>query len=132
MLTKIKYVVATSKAPAEALVALKAALAEQNFGVLWELDFNEKLKEKGVETDAVFHLLEVCNPKKAKEALEHEIEMGFFLPCKAVVFVRDGQTYMGIMKPSALLEGYAEPELLSLAMNVEDIMAKALDVAANA
>lgn len=129
MLNAIKYRRVTSKTPEEAILALKSALADRRFGVLWELNFKDKLKEKGVETDVYFHLLEICNPQKAKEALEIDLEMGFFLPCRAVVYVKDSKTMMGIMKPSVLLETSGNKDLLEMAKNVEAILIEALNEA---
>ena len=122
MLSSVKYKVQTEKSPLEAISALKEALAKHSFGVLWELDFNEKLKEKGVETDIQFHLLEVCNPLKAKVALEEDIETGYFLPCRTVVYVKDGKTWMGLLKPTVLLMEAASPALMAVAHEVEAIL----------
>jgi uncharacterized protein (DUF302 family) len=126
MMNSVKYSVQTDKTPAEAIEALKAELAKQSFGVLWELDFKEKLKEKGVEADIEFHLLEVCNPKKAKIALEEDIETGYFLPCRAVVYVKEGKTRMGLLKPTVLLMEAASPALMAVAHEVEAVLEDAL------
>jgi uncharacterized protein (DUF302 family) len=126
MINSVKYKVRTDKSPAEAIESLKANLAEQNFGVLWELDFKEKLKEKGIESDIQFQLLEVCNPHKAKIALEEDIETGYFLPCRAVVYVKEGQTWMGLLKPTVLLMEAASPALMAFAHEVEAVLQDAL------
>jgi uncharacterized protein (DUF302 family) len=126
MINSVKYKVRTDKSPAEAIESLKANLAEQNFGVLWELDFKEKLKEKGIESDIQFQLLEVCNPHKAKIALEEDIETGYFLPCRAVVYVKEGQTWMGLLKPTVLLLEAASPALTAVAHEVEAVLQDAL------
>lgn len=126
MINSVKYKVRTDKSPAEAIESLKTNLAEQNFGVLWELDFKEKLKEKGIESDIQFQLLEVCNPHKAKIALEEDIETGYFLPCRAVVYVKEGQTWMGLLKPTVLLMEAASPALMAVAHEVEAVLQDAL------
>ncbi|SCZ76251.1 DUF302 domain-containing protein [Acidaminobacter hydrogenoformans] len=125
-LNSVKYKVQTNKTPADAIDALKLELAKQSFGVLWELDFKEKLHEKGVETDIEFHLLEVCNPKKAKIALEEDIETGYFLPCRAVVYVKEGKTWIGMMKPTVLLAEAATPALMAVAHEVEAVLEDAI------
>mgnify|MGYP001213409266 CR=1 FL=1 len=125
-LSSVKYKVQTNKTPAEAIESLKEQLSKQSFGVLWELDFKEKLKEKGVESDITFHLLEVCNPKKAKIALEEDIETGYFLPCRAVVYVKDEKTWIGMMKPTVLLAEAATPALMAVAHEVEAVLQDAI------
>jgi uncharacterized protein (DUF302 family) len=65
----IKYEVKINKSFDEAVESLKKSLSENKFGVLWELNFKDKLREKGLEFDTNFKILEVCNPVQAKEVL---------------------------------------------------------------
>jgi uncharacterized protein (DUF302 family) len=62
----IKYEVTTNQPFDEAVYSLIKSLEEQKFGVLWKLNFKDKLKEKGIDFDSNFMILEVCNPHKAK------------------------------------------------------------------
>jgi uncharacterized protein (DUF302 family) len=39
---------------------------------LWELNFKDKLQEKGLDFDKNFKILEVCNPVQAKEGMGPE------------------------------------------------------------
>ena len=50
-------------------------LKQVGFGVLWELNFKDKLREKGLAYNEDFLVMEVCNPAKAKVVLEAEIDM---------------------------------------------------------
>ncbi|MFZ5634184.1 MAG: DUF302 domain-containing protein [Bacillota bacterium] len=123
------YTVTTAKGFETAVADLERALAELKFGVLWKLDVKEKLAEKGVDLDRQFKILEVCNPLKAKQALESNIRIGYFLPCKVVVYVEGGQTRMGTIRPSkmmGMIEG-GVPE--GLADEVDEILAAALEKA---
>lgn len=104
--------------------ALKSELAKVGFGVLWELNFKEKLSEKGLAFKENFLVMEVCNPSKAKEVLEIELDMGFMLPCKVGIYTKDEAIYVGMMKPSALVEN----ELLKeVALKVETDLRHAID-----
>lgn len=95
----------TSKDFISAVADLEKALAEQKFGVLWRLDMREKLAEKGVDFDGHFIILEVCNPHKGlRRHLRPMFKIGYFLPCKVVVYVEDGTTKLGVVRPSALGE----------------------------
>src|SRR5665648_702802 len=99
----INYKVQTNKSFERTIEDLKESLSNHNFGVLWELNFKDKLKEKGLDFDKNFKILEVCNPNQAKKVLEENIEVGFFLPCKIVVYEDSGSVFIGMPKPTELI-----------------------------
>ena len=124
------YEVKTNKTFSAAVDDLKKRLSENNFGVLWELNFKEKLEEKGLDFQPNFKVLEVCNPKQAKEVLELHIEAGYFLPCKLVVYEKENSVFMGMMRPTTMISLFGQDELLlSIAQLVETVLKKALDEA---
>lgn len=123
------YEVKTSKTFTTAVEDLKKSLVINNFGVLWELNFKEKLAEKGLDFQQNFKVLEVCNPKQAKEVLDRHIEVGYFLPCKMVVYEKENSVYMGMMSPTSMIGMLGQEELLSIAQQVETVLKKALDEA---
>ena len=125
----INYKVQTDKTIEEAVAALKAALAGHKFGVLVEHNFQETLRNKGVEFDKNFILLEVCNPVKAKNVLEEDLEMAYFLPCKVGIYDIDGQVYIGMPLPTQLIGMTGNERLLETAQEVEDIMVSAINEA---
>ncbi|HEY8890887.1 MAG TPA: DUF302 domain-containing protein [Clostridium sp.] len=123
----IKYEVKVEKKFGEAVESLKKSLSVNKFGVLWELDFKDKLKEKGLEFDTNFKILEVCNPVKAKEVLSKNIEAGYFLPCKMVVYEKKGSVYIGMIKPTELIKMVGDKELTSIAKDIEKVLKKSID-----
>lgn len=123
------YKVQTDKSFEKVIEDLKMSLSTHHFGVLWELDFKEKLKEKGLEFNKNFKILEVCNPAKAKQVLEENIEAGFFLPCKMVVYEDRGSMFIGMPKPTALIGMINDNKLASLALEVENELKSAMDEA---
>ncbi len=125
----MNYKIATDKSFAEAIESLKISLTNHNFGVLNELNFKDTLKSKGVDFDQDFHLLEVCNPHKAKEVLNEHLEMGFFLPCKIGVYKESGQTYIGMPLPTKLMGMVGNLDLLEIAQEVEDVLVAAIEEA---
>lgn len=125
----INYKVATNKNFEIALEDLKASLNKHSFGVLWELNFKEKLKEKGLDFDKNFKVLEVCNPKKAKEVLDKYIEAGYFLPCKMVVYEDNDSVFIGMLKPTSLTGMIDNDELSSIAAEVEKELMSYIDEA---
>jgi uncharacterized protein (DUF302 family) len=125
----LKYEVKTSKNFSAAVEDLKKALSANSFGVLWELNFKDKLAEKGLDFEQNFKVLEVCNPKQAKEVLERQIEVGYFLPCKMVVYEKDNSVFMGMTLPTALIGMLEQENLLNIAQDVEKVLKKALNEA---
>lgn len=119
----------TEKAFEQALESLKGNLAEEEFGVLWQLNFKDKLQEKGLAFDNNFMILEVCNPSKAQRVLNEQMDMGFFLPCKVAVYEDDGVTYIGMPNPTALMSTIMadNKDLQNMAEEVEGQLKQAID-----
>ncbi len=124
------YTVKTEQSVTHAVQSVKKTLMENGFGTLWELDVPAKLKEKGAEYQGEAVILEVCNPHHAKNALESNPQVIYFLPCKIVVF-KDNQaaTSIGMMLPSVMMEVLQDPALHSFALEVEETLRKAIDQA---
>ncbi len=73
----------------EAIEKVRAALKEEGFGVLSEIDIQEKLKEKlGVDFRR-YVILGACNPALAYKTLQEELEIGLLLPCNVIVYEAD-------------------------------------------
>lgn len=123
------YSVKTDKTVTEAVTDVRSALSEQGFGTLWELNVPSKLQEKGVEYQREAIILEVCNPLHAKNALEANLQVIYFLPCKIVVFEDGGKTSIGMMLPSVMMETLQDPALKAFALEVEGALRTAIDQA---
>lgn len=123
------YSVTTDKTVDGAVEALESSLQANKFGVLWKLDLPAKLQEKGVDYTTPYRVLEVCNPHEAKKVLTQNPLVGYFLPCKIVVYQVDGQTRIGLPKPSVLIDVIGDPSLTDIAEGVEKSLVKAIDEA---
>ena len=76
----------------EAVEKARAALKEEGFGVLSEIDIKEKLKEKlGVDFRR-YVILGACNPPLAYKTLQEDLEIGLLLPCNVIVYEADDTT----------------------------------------
>ncbi|KAB7705401.1 DUF302 domain-containing protein [Bacillus aerolatus] len=121
------YTKAVSVPLEEALTKLEESLKSEKFGVLWQFDIKEKLQEKGVEFNKKFIVLEVCNPHEAKRVLEEESLAGYFLPCKIVVYEENGQTNIGMLKPTALIAMLENNALKEIAKDIENRLIGCID-----
>lgn len=116
-----------TKLPVDSAVrAVEQALAEHKFAVLWELDVNAKLAEKGQVLQIPYRILEVCNAPLAREALEINPEVGYFLPCKVVVYGQGEETVVGLVRPQALIGLLEDTRMRALATDVEEHLIEAL------
>jgi uncharacterized protein (DUF302 family) len=122
----------TTKSVDEAIRAVEAALKTRQFAVLWHLDINEKLVEKGLDPAPPFHVLEVCSAPRAKQALSTNQRVGYFLPCKIVVFTdaATGTTQIGFQRPHLMTDLLGDPALKPLADEVDGVLAAAVSEAA--
>ena len=89
---------------ADAQSAITAALAEQGFGVLTEIDVAATLRAKiGVER-APLKILGACNPNFANRSLEIDPSVALLLPCNVVLEATDAGTHVAIVDPRALMD----------------------------
>ncbi|NLB19799.1 MAG: DUF302 domain-containing protein [Clostridium sp.] len=116
----------TNQSVSEAIKKLESTLKEKGFGILWQLNFKDKLEEKGLEFKEDFVVLEVCNPKLAKDVLDNNIHVGYILPCKMVVRSEGENTYVGMASPQVLI-GLVSSELKELAKEVETTIKNAIE-----
>lgn len=123
------YTVETEKSMDEAVKALEASLKEEQFGVLWDFDLTAKLQEKGLDFNTGYRVLEVCNPKEANRVLQEDKVVGYFLPCKIVVYEDEGKTKIGLPKPTTLIELANNYKLTEIATDVENRLIRSIDQA---
>jgi uncharacterized protein (DUF302 family) len=125
------YSVDSEKSLAKLREDLPKACASRKFGVLSVIDLKEKMKEKGVEYGGECLIFEVCNPQKAKQALEANPEISTALPCRISVFrTKDGKTRIATIRPTKLLDLFNSAELKQIASEVEETISAIMNEAA--
>ncbi|MDQ0159545.1 DUF302 domain-containing protein [Alkalibacillus salilacus] len=124
------YTVTTNKTIEAAVDDLTSSLKNVQFGVLWDFDVKETLHNKGFDDfDQSFRILEVCNPKAARDVLSMEEKVSYFLPCKVVVYESDNETKIGMPRPTALMSHIDSKDVQEFATDIEETMIKAIDEA---
>jgi uncharacterized protein (DUF302 family) len=113
---------------AETVDLVRAALAEQGFGVLTEIDLARTLADKlGVEV-APQVVLGACRPQLAYAALQAEAAIAAVLPCNVVVrSIDDTTTLVEAFDPAAMMGLADNPALEPVAAEARERITAALD-----
>ncbi len=112
--------------PDEAEERVRAALAEQGFGVLTEIDVEATLREKIGEEVGPYRILGACNPPLAHRGITTDADVGALLPCNVVLReAADGGTDVVAADPLAMLAVAGDP-LVELATEARERIEAAL------
>ncbi|WP_197916337.1 DUF302 domain-containing protein [Thiosulfatihalobacter marinus] len=113
----------------DAEARVRAALGDQGFGVLTEIDVKTTMKNKiGAEMDE-YRILGACNPKMAWEAIGLEPRIGAMLPCNVILRAVEGGTEISAIDPVASMAAVQNSDLHKVAGQVRDMLARAVDAA---
>lgn len=109
---------------------VRAALKDQGFGVLTEIDMAGTLKEK-IDVDLEpYVILGACNPALAHRAVSVDREIGLLLPCNVVVR-QDPEdadlVHVEAMNPNLMVEFAHDPGLADVAAEATERIQMAID-----
>ncbi|WP_305780399.1 DUF302 domain-containing protein [Nocardia nova] len=114
----------------EAVERTRAALAEQGFGVLTEIDMAATLKAKLDEDMEDYRILGACNPPLAHRAVGVDRRIGLLLPCNVIVR-RDpddaGVVIVEAMDPEVMVQVTGESDLEPIATEAAAKLRGAID-----
>ena len=107
--------------------AVKAALKEEGFGILTEIDVQAKMKEKLDKNMRPYLILGACHPPSAYEAIKLEEEIGLFLPCNVVIYENEkGTINIGAIKPSVAMAVVDNISLAKIAGRIEAMLERVI------
>jgi uncharacterized protein (DUF302 family) len=111
-----------------ALTAVRAALGDQGFGILTEIDLAATLKKKLDVEVAAQVILGACNPPLAHRALQAEESIGLLLPCNVVVRAAGpDRTVVEVLDPLTMVEVTGNTALQPVADDAAGRLRAALD-----
>ena len=100
----------------------RAALADQGFGVLTEIDVQATMKKKLDRDMPGYRILGACNPGMAWEALEMEPRVGAMLPCNVILREVDGGVEVSAIDPAASMAAIDNAQLKVVARRVRGLL----------
>ncbi len=125
----MSYAISTTvDQPYDAVVTqVRAALDDQGFGILTEIDVKATMKAK-LDADVPPQIiLGACRPPLALAALQAEPSIGLLLPCNVVVRALDADTTaVEAVDPQTMVSMTANPELQTVADDATQRLTAAL------
>ncbi|WP_291125787.1 DUF302 domain-containing protein [Flavobacterium sp. UBA6031] len=104
------------------------ALKTEGFGVLSEINIDEKLKEKLGVNFRKYKILGACNPAYAYKALQLEDKIGVMLPCNVIIQeTKDGSVEVSAVNPISSMSGVNNPQLMDIAGEIQSKLRAVID-----
>ncbi len=127
--TELGHTLRFTDTPFDAVVErTTAALADQGFGIITEIDVKATMKKK-LDVDGLpYKILGACNPGFAHKALTADPQIGLLLPCNVIAYEGDdGAVTVSIVKPEKMFELVDDPRMGELMGEVSEALVKVRD-----
>ena len=115
----VEYIKKTQKPYEVVITEVVERFSQRNFGLLCKIDLNENYKNKGIDFDTKFTILEVCNAFHSYDAITINEKALYFLPCKLIVTEEEGFGVIKMIRPTGLIGILEDPNLIEFASRIE-------------
>lgn len=106
----------------------RKSLEKEGFGVLTEIDFQEKIKEKLGKEFRKYIILGACNPALAYRSIQSEDKIGIFMPCNVIVQeTAKGKIEVAAMNPEVAMAPVGNKDLQCIAEEVSAKLKKVIE-----
>ncbi len=109
----------TAKSMDDVVAAFEKIVPEHQFRILHTHDVQATLAEKGLQRDPL-KIIEICNSGFAHKALQINMDVALFMPCRFTVYVENGKTVVSLGKPTIISQILPQAEFKALAEDVEN------------
>lgn len=104
------------------------ALKKEGFGVLSEIDIQEKLEEKLGVDFRKYIILGACNPPSAYKALQQEDKIGTMLPCNVILQeLDDHRIEVAAVDPVASMISLENSKVEQIAEEIREKLIRVID-----
>jgi uncharacterized protein (DUF302 family) len=103
-------------------------LMEEGFGIVSEINVQEKIKAGAGKEINKYIILGACNPNGAHRAIQIEEHIGVMLPCNVIVReTNDGSVEVAAVNPQQTIMSIGKKEMKPLADEIGEGLRKAVD-----
>lgn len=114
----------------QAIERVTAALKEEGFGILTQIDVKKTLKEKLKVDFRKYTILGACYPPLAHQSLNVELEIGLLLPCNVIVYEEDEGSAVAILDPTSMLDVVDDPDLEPISQEARTRLKRVIELLA--
>ncbi|HZK94314.1 MAG TPA: DUF302 domain-containing protein [Prolixibacteraceae bacterium] len=111
----------------QAVLLITESLKKEGFGILTEINLQEKLKEKLNVDFRKYKILGACNPAYAYKAIQQEDKIGTMLPCSVIVQeLNNNEIEVAAVDPVASMMAIENSDLAGIAKKIKEKLERAI------